>query len=247
LQIDHWICALNPTHRYKCIAFDGVGTIIQPTPPAAEVYFLAARRFGSQLGMEEIERRFSKAFRDTEQGDLTAEARLRLVTSEAREKERWEQIVATVIDDIPDTAACFAELFAHFARPGAWRCFDEVPAVLRGLKVAGYRLAIASNFDGRLHAVCDGIAALRSIDARIISSEVGIRKPHPGFFAALVQSAGCRPDEVLMVGDDFSNDIEGAQSAGLAAVFLNRRGRLAPGEIGSLAELPAWLLQHQAG
>jgi putative hydrolase of the HAD superfamily len=235
---------LNCNHRYKCIAFDAVGTIIQPTPPAAEVYFQAARRFGSQLGMDEIGRRFSKAFRDTEQGDLTAEAGVRLVTSEAREKGRWGQIVATVIDDIPDTAACFAELFAHFARPAAWRCFDEVPAVLAVLKEAGYRLAIASNFDGRLHAVCDGIAALRMIDARIISSEVGIRKPHPGFFAALVQSAGCRPDEVLMVGDDFSNDIEGARSAGLAAMFLNRRGARGPGDISSLAELPAWLAHH---
>ncbi len=196
--------------------------------------------------MEEIGRRFSKAFRDTEQGDSTAEAGVRLVTSEAREKERWAQIVATVIDDIPDTAACFAELFAHFACPDAWRCFDEVPAVLAGLKEAGYRLAIASNFDGRLHAVCDGIAALRRIDARIISSEVGIRKPHPGFFASLVRNAGCRPDEVLMVGDDHSNDIEGARSAGLAAVFLNRRGRPAPGEIGTLAELPECLSNHPA-
>jgi putative hydrolase of the HAD superfamily len=238
---------LNCNHRYKCIAFDAVGTIIHPTPAAAAVYFQVARRFGSQLGMEEIGRRFSKTFRDTEQGDLTAEAGVRLVTSESREKERWEQIVAVVIDDIPDTAACFAELFAHFARPGAWRCFDEVPAVLAGLKEAGYRLAIASNFDGRLHAVCDEIVALRTIDARIISSEVGIRKPHAGFFAALVQSAGCRPDEVLMVGDDYSNDIEGARSAGLEAVFLNRRGPRGPGEISSLAELPDWLSKHLTG
>jgi putative hydrolase of the HAD superfamily len=233
--------ALNRDHRYKCIAFDAVGTIIHPFPSAAEVYFQVAKRFGSLLQQEEIGRRFSKAFRDTEQGDLIADAGVRLLTSEAREKERWAQIVAAVIDDIPDTAACFAELFAHFARPEAWRCFDEVPAVLKGLKEAGYRLAIASNFDGRLHAVCDGIPALRLLDARIISSEVGIRKPHAGFFRALVRSAGCRADEVLMVGDDVSNDIEGARSAGLAAMFLNRRGPRGPGEICSLVELPDWL------
>jgi putative hydrolase of the HAD superfamily len=241
LQIDEEESALNRDHRYKCIAFDAVGTIIHPLPSAAEVYFQAARRFGSHLEHEEIGRRFSQAFRETEQGDLTADAGVRLVTSEAREKERWARIVATVIDDIPDTAACFAELFAHFARPEAWRCFDEVPAVLKGLKERGYRLAIASNFDGRLHAVCDGIPALRMLDARIISSEVGIRKPHAGFFKALVRSVGCRADEVLMVGDDHSNDIAGAQSAGLAAVFLNRRGPRRTGEICSLAELPDWL------
>lgn len=232
---------MNFNHHYKCIAFDAVGTIIHPRPPAAEVYFNTARRFGSRLELNEISRRFSQVFRETERGDWTAEASVRLVTSEAREKERWARIVATVLDDVPDTTACFAELFAHFACPEAWRCFEEVPAVLRGLKDAGYRIAIASNFDRRLHAVCDGIAALQKIDARIISSEVGIRKPHPRFFAALVQSAACRPDEVLMVGDDFSNDIEGARSAGLDAVFLNRRGPRGPGEISSLSELPDWL------
>jgi putative hydrolase of the HAD superfamily len=241
LQIDYRISTLNSKHRYKWIAFDAVGTIIHPVPPAAEVYFAAAQRFGSRLDKEEIGRRFSLAFRATEQGDLTAEAGVRLVTSEIREKERWAQIVATVIDDIPDTASCFAELFAHFARPDAWRCFDEVPSVLSGLKAAGYDLAIASNFDCRLHTVCDGIAALHMFDFRIISSEVGIRKPHSDFFESLVRSAGCRPHEMLMVGDDLSNDIEGARRAGLGAVFLNRRGLRRPGEIGNLAELPDWL------
>jgi putative hydrolase of the HAD superfamily len=244
LQIDQWISTLKSKLRYKCIAFDAVGTIIHPSPPAAEVYFDAARRFGSRLELKEISRRFSQAFRETEQGELTAEAGVRLVTSEAREKDRWAQIVATVIDDIPDTTACFAELFAHFACPEAWRCFDEVPAVLQGLKDDGYRIVIASNFDRRLHAVCDGIAALQEIGARVISSEVGVRKPHPGFFAALVQSAGCRPEDVLMVGDDFSNDIEGARTAGLDAVFLNRRERRGPDEISSLSELPDWLSHH---
>jgi putative hydrolase of the HAD superfamily len=227
--------------RYQCIAFDAVGTVLQPMPPAGEVYYQVARRFGSRLGQDEIGRRFSRAFRETERGDMAVAAGIRLVTSEAGEKERWRQIVAAVIDDIPDSGECFAELFAHFARPESWKCFDDVPAVLAELKGAGYRLAIASNFDRRLHLVCDGFAALRGIDVRIISSEVGCRKPGRGFFEALVARAGCRPDEVLMVGDDAGNDIAGARDAGLGAVLINRWGEPGPGEIGSLAELPRLL------
>ncbi len=227
--------------RFKCIAFDAVGTTIYPTPPVGEVYFQAAQRYGSRLGQDEIARRFRQAFRETEQGDLTAPAEVRLATSESREKERWRQIVTTVIDDIPDAAECFADLFAHFARPEAWSCFEEVPAVLTELKGAGYRLALASNYDRRLHAVCDGIAVLRDFDLRVISSEVGCRKPGRRFFEALVDRAGCRPEEVLVVGDDDANDVAGARQAGLAAVLVNRRGQPGPGEIGTLAELPAWL------
>jgi putative hydrolase of the HAD superfamily len=224
---------LTQTHRYRCIAFDAVGTLIRPTPPAGEVYHRVGRRFGSRLPADEIVRRFGQAFRDSEQAD----AGLRLVTSEAREKERWREIVAAVIDDVADTAGCFADLFGHFARPDSWSCFDEAPVVLARLHAQGYRLAIASNFDSRLHAVCDGFAALRDVDLRIISSEVGYRKPGRAFFEALVARAGCDAREVLMVGDDFANDIAGAREAGLQAVLINRRGSAEPGEIGNLLDL----------
>jgi putative hydrolase of the HAD superfamily len=228
---------MSKARRYKCIAFDAVGTLIHPTPPPGEVYFQVGRRFGSRLSAEKIARRFMQAFRASERADFQGARGRLLATNEAREKERWRQIVAAVIDDITDSSDCFAELFAHFARPESWSCFDEVPAVLAELREAGYRLAIASNFDSRLHTVSDGIAALEPIDLRMISSEVGCRKPGRVFFEALVAGAGCAAREVLMVGDDLMNDIDGARQAGLDAVFINRRGRPEKGEIGSLREL----------
>jgi putative hydrolase of the HAD superfamily len=233
---------VNTTSRsFQCIAFDAVGTIIHPSPPAGDVYSRVAQEFGSRLPPDEIARRFRKAFRETEQGDLAAPVESRLITSEAREKERWRQIVATVIDDVPDSSLCFTNLFAHFARPCAWACYADVPGVLAHLKSAGYRLALASNFDRRLHAVCDGIAALRQFDLRIISSEVGCRKPGRAFFDALVRNAGCRSEEILMVGDDVANDVTGARQAGLTAVHLDRGAAPDRETIGNLNELPEWL------
>ena len=211
--------------HYQCIAFDAVGTLITPVPTAGEVYYQTARRFGSRLGSDEIARRFKQAFRDSERNDAAAAEGLRLVTSELRERERWRQVVAAVIDDIPDTVDCFDSLYSHFARPDSWRCFDDVPEVLARLETGGYRVAVASNFDRRLHEVCDGFPVLRKIGLRVISSEVGFRKPGRGFFDALVSQAGCDAEQVLMVGDDAANDVEGARQAGLGAVLINRRGQ----------------------
>lgn len=226
-----------PVRECKWIAFDAVGTLIHPLPPAAEVYHQVARRHGSRLPAEEVARRFRRAFHDTEQGDLALPDGLRLVTSEAREYERWRGIVTSVLDDVIDVAGCFDELFSHFGRAESWRCFDEVPEVLARLWTHGYRLAMASNFDRRLHAVCDGLPALSDIGLRIISSEVGCRKPGRKFFDALVMQAGCRAEQILMVGDDAANDIEGARRAGLQAVYLNRRTSPHPGELGNLRQL----------
>lgn len=223
--------------RYQCVAFDAVGTLIAPVPSASEVYYQTARRFGSRLACDEIGRRFKQAFRDSELNDAAASEALRLVTSEPRERERWRQVIARVIDDIPDTVKCFDHLFSHFAQPHSWRCFDDVAEVLGRLESGGYRVAVASNFDRRLHEVCDGFPLLRKIGVRVISSEIGFRKPGRRFFEALVSQAGCDAAQVLMVGDDAANDVAGARQAGLGAVLINRRGRRGPDEIGSLSEL----------
>ena len=223
--------------KYRWIAFDAVGTLIHPVPAAGEVYQQIAAQFGSRLAADEVAIRFRRAFRESEQGDLSLSDAARLATSEAREYERWQQIVTQVLNDVTDVAGCFEELFAHFAKSTSWRCFEEVPHVLADLQARGYRIALASNFDRRLHPVCDGLPGLAEIGVRIISSEVGCRKPGRGFFDALVAQTGCRAEEVLMVGDDATNDIEGARQAGLDAVLINRRTPPGPGEIGNLREL----------
>ena len=224
-------------HRFQWVVFDAVGTLIHPVPAAGDVYHQVAGRFGSRLAAEEVASRFRQAFRESEQGDVALPESARLATSEAREYERWKEIVTRVLDDVRDVAGCFEEIFAHFARPTSWRCFDDVSEVLADLQARGYRVALASNFDGRLHAVCDGLPVLAEIGVRIISSEVGCRKPGRYFFDALVSQTGCRAQEVLMVGDDLANDVTGARRAGLHAVLINRRAPPAPGEIGTLREL----------
>jgi putative hydrolase of the HAD superfamily len=233
--------SFSDAKQIRCIAFDAVGTLIEPVPSAAEAYHRVARQHGSRLTADEIARRFRSKFRETERGDLADPIDIRLATSEAAERERWRAIVVGVIDDVDDPEVCFEELFAHFADPTSWRCFDDVPAALEGLRQAGFNLVLASNFDGRLRRVCDGLPAVRNVTCRVISAEVGFRKPSPRFFKALIAAAGCRAEELLMIGDDRRNDWEGARQAGLPALLINRAADRAPDEIGSLSELTYWL------
>jgi putative hydrolase of the HAD superfamily len=225
----------------RCVAFDAVGTLIRPVPSAAATYHLVAQRHGSRLTEDEIGRRFHRRFRETEQGDLAGPPELRLATSELAERKRWHAIVTAVIDDVKDRESCFVELFEHFSRPESWQCFADVRKALDRIREAGLGVALASNFDGRLHRVCEGLAELRSIDCRVISAEVGHRKPSRRFFEALTAAAGCRPEELLMVGDDHENDWEGARQSGIAAVLINREGEPGPKEISGLADLTARL------
>jgi putative hydrolase of the HAD superfamily len=215
----------------RALFFDAVGTILFPQPAAALVYAEVGRRHGSRYSEAEIDVRFREAFRQQEKLDEL----LGWATSEWREEQRWRQIVGHVLDDVAD-AACFRELWDHFAQPGAWRCAGGTGPVLRELHCRGYRLGLASNFDGRLRSVVAGLPELSPIDRIVISSEVGFRKPAGCFFKAVTTAAGVVASEVLFVGDDPANDYHGARNAGMHALLYDPLGQ-APGSLATLADL----------
>jgi putative hydrolase of the HAD superfamily len=220
----------------RALALDAVGTLIHPDPPAWQVYADVGKRHGSGLSVAELRSRFRTAFRRQE--SLDQEMGLR--TSEMRELERWRAIVAEVMNDLLQPEACFRALYEHFGEPKAWRVSAEAVIVLPELRRRGYRLAMASNYDERLRVVWAGLPTLHDIEHLVISSEVGWRKPAPGFFAALCRQLTLPAHEILLVGDDRANDFEGARQAGLQAILFdpeNEASDLGAGRIGKLEEL----------
>lgn len=221
--------------RIQGIVLDAVGTLIQPTPSVAIAYTQAAARQGVELDPEVVRARFNGAFK----GDLVRGEDGPLSTDEGVEARRWREIVARVLPEVPDPGRAFDELWDHFGRPGCWRVFPDVPPALAAIHEAGLRVCIGSNFDARLHGVVAGLPELSSlVDAIVVSSEVGYRKPHPAFFRAACDRLGLPPDRVLSVGDDFQNDVEGARRAGLWALALARPGD-PPAEGPSVPDLAA--------
>ncbi len=207
--------------RFRCIALDAVGTLIYAEPSVTAAYALHGQRFGSRLPAEEVRRRFAAAFRRADEW-VVAKFGEPGRTNEEFERDFWRQVVQDVLPDATDSSGCFESLFEHFGQPESWRCFDDVAVTLKELGQRGYRVLIASNFDARLNRICDGLSELRDVRCRVISSLVGYRKTHRGFYSAVVEAAECDRSEVLMVGDDLVNDVESARAAGIAAVHLQR-------------------------
>jgi putative hydrolase of the HAD superfamily len=223
----------------RAVFFDAVGTLIHPQPPAPAVYEHVGRRLGSRLSLEIIHDRFLAAFEQDELADRANDFR----TSEEREVERWRHIVYSVLDDATDREACFAELFAHFARPESWRCDAGAASTLHELAARGYSLGLASNYDKRLRSVVAGLAALKPLGDLIISSEVGWRKPAPAFFDALMRAVTMPAEQILFVGDDVVNDYEGARAAGMQAVLYDSPSptTIMPNLVSRLGELLEYL------
>ncbi len=225
-------------HGIEGIVLDAVGTLIYPAPSVAEVYRAAAERQGVALSTDELKALFRTTFAEEEARERLGS----MVTDETLELQRWRSIVTRVLTGLPDPDRAFGELWDHFGRPEAWRCFPDVAPAVAVLQKSGIRMVIGSNFDSRLRVVAAGLPELSALrDALVISSEVGYRKPHEGFYRAACGRLGFPPGKVLCVGDDLENDVQGAARAGLHAVYLDRggHGAAAPNVLSDLGELVA--------
>jgi putative hydrolase of the HAD superfamily len=202
--------------RIRVIFFDAVGTLIHPEPSAAQVYADIGLRFGSKLAEPVIRIRFQAAFSRQEAMDRANGWH----TDETREYQRWQQIVKEVLIDVADPDSCFQELYKHFADPRSWQCDAHAEGVLHGLAQRGYPLGMASNFDHRLRGIAISFKPLGLLNYLVISSDVGWRKPAAAFFHHVCDVVNVRPDEILFVGDDATNDCEGAMAAGMQVIQM---------------------------
>lgn len=88
----------------------------------------------------------------------------------------------------------------------------------------------------------------------IAAHRMGCAKPDAAIFHAACEALQVAPEEAVYVGDDPVLDVEGAQNAGLRAVWMNRAelgaARSLPSHVrpdaicASLHELDAWLAIH---
>ncbi len=99
-------------------------------------------------------------------------------------------------------------------------CYADVRPALQRLR-RSYRLYALSNGNADLGRC--GLADL--FDGHITAGAIGVAKPDPRIFAALLDLAGASAGEVLHIGDDPLADVVGAQRAGIDAVWLNREAR----------------------
>ncbi|WP_457469275.1 HAD family hydrolase [Streptomyces sp. TE4109] len=98
--------------------------------------------------------------------------------------------------------------------------YDDVRPALAGLHRLGVRVIVAGNQTekaGKLLRALDLPA-----DLVVTSAEWGVAKPHPEFFAQVLEVSGALPHETLYVGDHPINDIYPAKAAGLRAAHLRR-------------------------
>lgn len=109
-----------------------------------------------------------------------------------------------------------------------WEPIDGARETLECIRSMGYRTGLISNWNFTCRAVLKESCLEPVLDAVIFSSEVGAGKPEPKIFEIAFQTAGVRPEQCLHVGDNYYDDIKGAQSVGMDCLLIDSYGDLRP-------------------
>ncbi len=120
--------------------------------------------------------------------------------------------------------------------------FDDVTPALDALRARGKQLGIISNFSPNCQTLLGELGLAHYFDFFIVSGILGIEKPDPRIFHAAVVAAGKTIQEMIYIGDSVHHDIEGARSAGMDALLIDRAQRYVDGalpRLGDLRELSA--------
>ncbi|HVX88249.1 MAG TPA: HAD-IA family hydrolase [Gemmatimonadales bacterium] len=112
-------------------------------------------------------------------------------------------------------------------------------AALERLQVAGYRLGVVSNSDGRVAEALEGVGLARFFGVIVDSKLVGYEKPDPRIFMPALASLGVAPAEALYVGDLYEVDVVGARAAGMTAVLLDPAGLHASRDVPTARDVAA--------
>jgi putative hydrolase of the HAD superfamily len=106
----------------------------------------------------------------------------------------------------------------------AWEPYPDVEPMLEAVRaIGGVSIGVVSDWGSNLRGILAELGLDRWLDFVLPSGAVGVAKPDPAFFRLALETAGVEAADALMVGDSYRADVRGAWSAGMDAVWLDRR------------------------
>lgn len=104
------------------------------------------------------------------------------------------------------------------------RLYDYVLPLFRTLSQQGIRIAVLTDLTANIqHRKIKKLGIAEYVDVLVTSEEAGQEKPDGKMFGLVMEKLNLLPGQILMVGDSYKKDIEGAKAAGMHGILYNSR------------------------
>ena len=207
-------------NHIKAIGFDLFNTLVMAKPDTLTRAFPRMQQSLERSGFYPEEDAFKKAYYDAavmfikQTREDGKETHNRFWISAALENFGYH-----VLPDDPRIANAVEAYFSTFY--DSCHCVPGTKAMLERLK-DGYQLGLLSNFTHWPAAleIIDRLALAPFFEIKLISGQLGYRKPHGEVFRELIGGFDVPKDEIMYVGDDVDADVNGASAAGIQPVWF---------------------------
>jgi putative hydrolase of the HAD superfamily len=210
------------------IVFDAGGTLIGADwPRVTKDMSNVAARHGLSVGTEAIRNSFRETWRDVLLGVIPDQA-----DSPQAVTRFWHHLLAHTLDRASATSPRGAlnhlawrvavDFYPQFDAGDYHQLIEGAHSALSALSDAGFRLGMLSNWSPRLPDVLERLGIRPFFETVVVSSLVGLAKPDRAIFHLVEELAGCRPHQLLYVGDSPSADVVGSKAAGWDVVLVSR-------------------------
>ncbi|MBW4636920.1 MAG: HAD-IA family hydrolase [Gloeocapsa sp. UFS-A4-WI-NPMV-4B04] len=212
--------------RPKVIFLDAVNTLFGVKGSVGEVYAGMAKQFGVEVSAVALEREFIKSFQAAPPPMFPG---IELQNIQKSEFNWWHSVSlhtfaqVGVLHQFSDFSAFFTQLYTYFATAEPWFVYPDVYPVLKRWQQLEVELGVLSNFDSRLYSVLEALDLSQFFTSITISTEVGAAKPDPKIFEVALKKHNSSAQLALHIGDSWQEDYQGANAAGLKAIWLQRK------------------------
>ena len=208
----------------QVVFFDMGGTLIYADPSVPEVFTRVANRRGHGITVRDVEpcMQLADEYYESEylrDGDFWC--------VHERAVQIWLDMYALMADycGIRADKELPQAVYDEYLNPDNWSLFRDAPACLKGLKRRGFRLGVVSNWDATLEGLLRNMGYLPYFDEVVASAAVGCRKPGSAIFEIALERMGAQASDAVHVGDLPEADGEGAASAGIRPIIIDRHNR----------------------
>lgn len=107
------------------------------------------------------------------------------------------------------------------------KTYSHTSSILRKLKKQGYKIGIVSNISYfSVKRVKKHTNFLKYIDYPLFSYLAGTVKPDKKIFKKMLRKARVNPEQALMIGDNYENDVKTPRSLGMKAILYENYPQL---------------------
>jgi putative hydrolase of the HAD superfamily len=225
------------TRLPQALTLDVGHTLLFPKATFGEMYAAKLGAYGVEVSAEWVDRTLPHAW----EAAKSAQAGLIYGTTREQGLAFWIDVNRRLLPPrllSREALETFvADLFESYGRGEAWRVDPALPSLLSTCHALNIPVALLSNWDQRLRGLLEELDLVECFHTVVISAEVGMEKPSPGIFEHALRELACPAEGVVHVGDTWEDDILGARTAGMKAIWIASEETAMPAPVDGVSKL----------